>query len=369
MKFKLEIIIKFFGLGLLLLGLNACSSSHSKDKVVEDNAFCLHEDFKESTEIKSLEYDYINEQITLSGKIEYNENDLVAYKSLLDGVVSNVRFELGDYVNKGQVLANIQSVQAHELFVQKKAVASQVLFLENQLKIKRELLQDGLSSILEINEIERELNLQKIELEKISESLKIYKAKGDGSFDIVAPNNGYIVQKSMSVGQTIQNNGDALFSLSNLKEVWVMVNIYASNLKFVRENDSVVVRTIAYPDTYYPGKIDKIYNVFDDDEHVLKARVVLKNEDLKLMPGLMADIIINKKSSSKKGFAIPNKANVFQNNKNYVLIYKDDCDVEIRPITIVTRNEQYSYVQDGLKEGDKIITSNALLLFEQLKNK
>lgn len=367
MKINRKIILGCFGWGLILVGLNSCTSSHSKDKIVEDEEFCLHEDLKKSTEIEALAYDYINEQITLSGKIEYNENDLVAYRSLLDGIVSSVRFELGDYVSKGQVLANIQSVQAHELFVQKKAITSQINFLENQLKIKRELLQDGLSSLLEINEIERELNVQKIELEKVTETLKIYKAKGDGSFDIVAPGNGYIVQKAMSVGQTIQNNGEALFSLSNLKEVWVMVNIYASNLKFVRENDSVVVRTIAYPDTYYPGKIDKIYNVFDDDEHVLKARVVLKNEDLKLMPGLMADIIINKKSSSKKGFAIPNKAKVFQNNKQYVLIYKNDCDIEIRPIQIVAQNELYSYVSEGLKEGEMLVKSNALLLFEQLK--
>ena len=66
----------------------------------------------------------------------------------------------------------------------------------------------------------------------------------------------------MSVGQSItSDNEDALFSISNLKQVWVMVNIYASNLQYVKKGDFVKVRTVAYPDRIYSGKIDKIYNV------------------------------------------------------------------------------------------------------------
>src|SRR5690606_26532302 len=122
---------------------------------------------------------------------------------------------------------------------------------------------------------------------------------------ILAPRNGYIVQKNMSTGQSITNDdADALFSISNLKEVWVMVNIYANNLQFIQKNDVVKVRTVAYPDKVYPGKIDKIYNVFDDNEHVIKARVVLENHDLNLMPGLSADIIIDINISQDSAYAI-----------------------------------------------------------------
>ncbi|WP_311316201.1 MULTISPECIES: efflux RND transporter periplasmic adaptor subunit [Weeksella] len=128
-----------------------------------------------------------------------------------------------------------------------------------------------------------------------------------------------MIQKSISSGQSITSDSDALFSISNLKKVWVMVNIYVSNLKYVKTGDLVKVKTIAYPDQIYTGKIDKIYNVFDDNEHVLKARVVLENQNLNLMPGLRVDIIINKNTSDRNAYAIPNDALIFSTTKTISL--------------------------------------------------
>ena len=145
-----------------------------------------------------------------------------------------------------------------------------------------------------------------------------------------------------------------------------MVNIYASNLRYVHVGDRVHVRTIAYPDKLYPGRIDKIYNVFDDKEHVFKARVILENQDLHLMPGLSADIIIDKKNQLKSAYAIPNKAIVFSNNKQYIVVYKDDCDLECRKVTVIGSNEEYAFIQEKLAANEKVIGSNTLLIFEQL---
>lgn len=145
-----------------------------------------------------------------------------------------------------------------------------------------------------------------------------------------------------------------------------MVNIYASNLKFIKKGDAVKVRTMAYPDRIYTGKIDKIYNVFDDNEHVLKARVVLENQDLNLMPGLSADIIIDKTNVLGNAFAIPNKAKVFENNKEYVVVYKGDCSLETRKITPVASNEEYTFVSEKFAEDEKIIGTNTLIIFEQV---
>ncbi len=123
---------------------------------------------------------------------------------------------------------------------------------------------------------------------------------------------------------------------------------------------------MAYPDRIYAGKIDKIYNVFDDDEHVIKARVVLENQDLNLMPGLSADIIIDKENVTGKAFAVPNKAKIFENNKEYVVVYKDDCTMEIRRITTIGQNEEHTFVKEKFAPNEKIVSSNALMIFEEL---
>lgn len=352
--------------GLLL---TACQTKNETTESVEKSKenYCLTDQLQKTTTIAAVTEQPISEQLALSGKIEYNENDLVAFKSLLQGIIEKVHFELGDYVKQGQVLGVVKSNEIQDLVQQKRYHENQIALYKKQLQSKQELLNDGMASQPEVSEIQYALNAEKIEVDKISASLKMYRSTGNGNFQILAPKNGYIVQKNMSAGQSITtDDSDALFSISNLKEVWVMVNIYANNLKYIQKNDVVKVRTVAYPDKVYPGKIDKIYNVFDDNEHVIKARVVLENQDLNLMPGLSADIIIDKNNTQGSAFAIPNNAKVFSNNKEYVVVYKNNCSMTARQITTVASNEEYTFVAEKFAADEKVVTSNALILFEEI---
>ena len=353
---------------LLVFTFSGCNEPAVSEQQVdpEQEKFCLNEMLKEKTTIVEVEEKPITEQLTLSGKIEYNENDLVAFRSLLEGSVEQVQFELGDYVRKGQVLATIRSAEIQGLYQERRNQENQIQLLNNQIKTKRGMLEDGLFSAPELLQMEHELEHAKIELERIMQSLALYRAVGSNAFQVLAPKGGYIIQKSISVGQNIISDSEPLFAISNLKEVWVMVNIYASNLRYIHVGDQVKVRTIAYPDQVYLGKIDKIYNVFDDDEHVLKARVVLENANLRLMPGLSADIIIDKSNSQGNALAIPNKAVVFHNNQEYIVLYQDDCRLKTQLITKVGSNEEYTFIAEKLKSDEKVVISNALLIYEQL---
>lgn len=351
-----------------ILTLISCNKKEEKPvEVDKKETFCLNEQLKKSTKIETISEQPIHEQLTLTGKVEYNENDLVAYKSLLRGAVNQVNFELGDFVRQGQVLATVKSTEVVELSQQRNYYQNQMELYRKQIQSKKELLKDGMASQPEVSALEYEYKAASFELEKINATLKMYRAIGNGLFQILAPKNGYIVQKKISTGQSIDTDtSDPLFSISNLKQVWVMVNIYASNLKYVKNGDHVQVKTVAFPDRVYTGRIDKIYNVFDDNEHVIKARVILENHDLNLMPGLSADIIIDKENVIGTAFAIPNKAKVFENNKEYVVIYKDDCTMEVRKITPIGSNTTHTFVEEKFMKNEKIITSNALLLVEQL---
>lgn len=353
--------------GSLFLAVMACSEK--KEIKTQDEKFCLNQELKKTTNIQTISEKPIVEEIRLSGKIEYNENDLVAFRSLIEGVVQNVNFELGDYVKKGQVLATVKSLQIQELIQQRKYYQNQIDLLKKQSKSKNELLNDGLISRPEVLETEHEMQSAKIELDKINENLKMFNATGNNNFQILAPKNGYIVQKEISSGQSITSDNSPLFSVSNLNQVWVMVNIYANNLKYIKVGDEVRVTTMAFPDESYVGKIDRINNVFDENEHVLKARVVLSNQNLKLLPGLSADIFITKNNANASAFAIPNKAKIFSNNRQYVVVYKSDCDLSIREISEISSNDQQTYVKEKFEPNEKIVESNALLIFEQLNAK
>lgn len=334
----------------------------------ENTPFCIDSLLKKSITIVDVKEQEIHDQLSLTGKVGYDENDLVAFKSLIQGVVMRVNFEVGDFVKKGKVLAVVKSAEINELAKERRMQQSQVELLKTQIKTKKELLIDGLAAQPELAELQFQLRAAELEVEKISNSLKMYRSIDGEQFQILAPKDGYIVQKNISAGQTISADAETpLFSVSNLNRVWVMINVYANNLKFIHNGDDVKVRTVAYPDRIYQGKIDKVYNVFDDDEHVTKARVVLENVDLNLMPGLSADIIINKKNILGKAYALPKNALVFANNRNYVVLFKGDCDVEVRKVTPISSNEEFVYVEEKFEDKEQVISSNALIVFEEIK--
>ncbi len=360
-------ILSTFGV-LLIFGCQSGQEEKQTAAPIEER-YCLNEALKEKTLIQAVAEENLIEQISLPGKIEYNENDLVVFKSLLSGLVSAVKFEMGDRVVKGQVLAEIKSTEIQSLVQQRKYQKSQLSLLRDQIANKKQLLADGLVAKPELLELEHAYDAARIELDRIDQSLAMFRAAGEGSFQLLAPRTGFVIQKNINVGQSIHAESEALFSISNLSQVWVMVNVFASNLRHIQVGDRVKVKSIAYPDQIYHGKIDKIFNVFDDDEHVMKARVVLDNPKLNLKPGLSADIIIDKQIPGDKAYAIPNKAVLFNNNTNYILLYHDDCHIEAKQVEVVYSNEDFSYIKEKLAEGSKVVSSNALLIFEEINNR
>ena len=66
--------------------------------------------------------------------------------------------------------------------------------------------------------------------------------------------------------------------------------------------------------------------------------------------------------------SVPAKAAIFDNNRDYILIYKDDCTIETREINPIKKNNNWIYFDKGVNEGEMVITKNHLLIHERLKN-
>ena len=86
-----------------------------------------------------------------------------------------------------------------------------------------------------------------------------------------------------------------------------------------------------------------------------------------LRPEMFAKVIVTNKEN-KKAIAIPTKALISLNGKNYVVVYKSNADMRIAEINILKSAGDQTYLVDGVLPGDKIITQNQLLVFQQLLN-
>ncbi|WP_168186909.1 efflux RND transporter periplasmic adaptor subunit [Elizabethkingia sp. JS20170427COW] len=349
---------------LLLLGCKKeeAITTPSKEK------YCLNENNKKIIEIQTVKKRDIAEQIHLTGNIETNPDQENHYVSLASGVVSATFFSLGDYVQKGQVLAEMQSTELTSLRAELQSIQAQINIAKASLKSKEQMYKDFVSSKLELIEAKNNLKILQSEKNKIENNLKLYGAHHKKNvFLIKAPVSGIITAKNITSGTTVSQEGGSLFTISNLSNVWAMANLYATDIASIYPGMEVDLKTLSYPNETFKGKIDLISQVLEEDAKVLKAKISLNNEQYKLKPGMIADIIALKKSSQQK-IAVPTSALVFSQGKNYVLIYKNDCDIQRKAVEIFSKENNTTYISTGLEENDKIITKNPLLIFESISN-
>lgn len=355
----------------LVAGFSACQSEKNINDAAKSNAVpsdCLSEDFTQKLDFLNPTVQNIQQNIQLTGTVEANPDRVAHFESIVSGIVTKTFFSLGDKVHKGQVLAELRSAQLSDWQSQLKSLQAQYKVAEVDYNATLSMFEDGVASQKELVEKQSALDIIKAEQEKIKSNLQLYSASDErGVFQIKAAYSGIIIDKNIAPGMQIGDATEALFTIADLSEVWVMVNVYASNIRHIEEDMPVTIKSLSYPDREFKGKINSIGQILDEDAKVLKAKVVLNNADSKLKPGMLVDVNAQRLRSTQ-ALAIPTEALVFDNNTNYVLVYKDPCNVRIEPIQLVAQNNGTSYFEGDIKETESIVAKNQLLIFEQVKN-
>ncbi|RRN77225.1 efflux RND transporter periplasmic adaptor subunit, partial [Pseudoxanthomonas sp. SGD-10] len=262
----------------------------------------------------------------------------------------------------------LQSTELSSLQAELRSLLSQIEVAKIDLNAKEQMSKDGIASNRDLMEAKNNLSVLEAEKQKVQSNLNLFSASTTKNvFQIKAPTSGIITAKNINSGSTVTNEGEPLFSISNLNNVWAMANIYSTDIGHISSGMEVEIKTISYPDEIFRGRIDVISQVLDENAKVLKARIVLDNEGFKLKPGMIADITALKKSD-KQMIAVPTSCLVFFNGKNHVLVYKNDCNIEAREVTLLSKGDGITYIENGLEENEKIITKNQLLIFEAINN-
>lgn len=334
----------------------------------ESHTLCLPESFVEKLELVTPQVRQVSENLNLTGSVEPNPDRTVHFTSLVEGFITQVFFSLGEPVRQGQILAEIRSPQLADLEAQSRALEAQVRVAQRQLQSVEGLARDGIASQKEVLEAQSALDILLSEQEKNRAILQMFSAsKEKGVFLIKAPMDGYITEKNITPGMAVSSGSGPLFTVADLTDVWVMVNVFASHVTRVQVGTEVRIRTLSYPDQTFKGTVSALSQVLDPEARVVKARVVVPNPGLLLKPGMRVDVTAIRRTETQ-ALCIPNRVMIFDNNQNYVVVYKSPCDQEIRPLEVIQKFNDSAFVASGLNPGDQIVARNQLLLYEKLKN-
>lgn len=353
-------------LSCALIGFSACQH---ETKVIEKKPVCISDSLAKTITIDTAKLVYIKNGLSLSGEVASDDNKVIKIFPSVSGRVVSVKVSLGDRVTQGQVLAIIKSADVTANYSDLASAKSDMAIAKRQMDAAESLYKNGIASERDYTEAKESYNKAVSANRKIEQLIQINGNENtdeNGNYIIKAPISGYIIQRKINEGNFIRpDNSDNLFVVSDLKDVWIWANVFETDISKVKIGYDAQVTTLAYPNEVFKGKIDQISAVLDPDNKVMKVRISLPNPDLKLKPEMFTNVQITHNDDSQ-AVTIPTSAIVFNNSKNFVVIYEDTCRLKVQEIQINKSIDGQSYIISGLKPGDRVISKNQLFLYNSL---
>jgi cobalt-zinc-cadmium efflux system membrane fusion protein len=344
-------IIGFFAMSLLTYSCNKKAKTEAKAEV-----FCMNETLWKVTYLDTAHLSPMVSQIKLSGKVSFDENKLVKVYPFASGIVNEVKVERGDFVQKGQVLAIIRSSEIVDFENDLSAAIANLSSAKKTKETNEDMYQGGLLSQRELIQSENDYKIAQSEYERAKEVLEIYGSTNvKFLYTVKSPITGFVIERNISQNTQFRDDSDDdLFTIADIQQVWVMADVYETDVDKVKLGYSADVKLVAYPGKVFTGKVDKIFHVMDADSKVQHVRIVINNSDFLLRPEMQASIII-KHPDLKKEITVTDDAVIFDKSKYYVLMYNGNCAVSIREVEILDFIDSKVYIKSGLLDGDIIL--------------
>ncbi len=183
--------------------------------------------------------------------------------------------------------------------------------------------------------------------------------KVERTVDLHAELPGYVLQKSAVHGMRVMP-ADILFDIADLSAVWILADVYESDLATVELGMSAEV-TLAYqPGRTWRGEIAFVNPIVEPGTRTVKVRIEVANEDYALKPDMFADVVLRRELGD--ALFVPESAVLKAGERQIVFLDRGDGRLEPREIETGARVEGGYAVLSGIAEGDKVVTSANFLI-------
>ena len=346
--------------------LSACGGQTEAPQETPRELF-LTDSLQNVVSVDTVHIHEVADELTLNGRVTFNQEQVARVFPIFGGTMTEVSAEIGDHVRKGDILAVIRSGEVADYEKQKKEAEQQLVIARRNLQSVQDMFASGMASERDVLQARQELSNAEAEEKRITEIFSIYHLAGKSLYIVKAPVSGFIVEKNINKEMQIRSDqNDEMFVISGLENVWVMADVYESDISKVHENAPVRITTLAYPGKEFTGKIDKVYNMLNDESKTMNVRVKLTNENYLLKPGMFTNVSVISRSSDKQLPRIDSHALVFENGKNFVVTVDADGKLAVKEVEVYRQLSKECYLSSGVQEGDRILNKNVLLVYNAL---
>ena len=328
---------------LALIMAASCGNSSSKGPQQAANAV---EDVAPTVSVEQVSVREVPQLSTYTSTVQaYVKNNIAPQMA---GRITKINVEIGDFVTKGQVLAEMD----------KTSLLQAQLQLQNQeveLQRLKALYEAGGISKSDYEAVELACNVAKSQVANLEENTILR-----------SPVNGVVTARNYDAGDMYAMSAP-IYTVEQIKPVKLLVGISESEYTKVKKGDPVEITADALPGKTFYGKIGKIYPTIDPATRTFTSEVVVDNNYNTLRPGMFARVTVD--FGSNNNVVIPDVAVIKQqgSGERFVYVLNEDGTVTYQKIVLGRRMGTEYEVLEGLSDGANIVTGGMIRLKDGIK--
>lgn len=312
--------------------------------------------------------------VQTTGTVAFNGDRSTQVLAPVSGPITRIIVKAGSVVQRGAALATVTSPdfaaataayrKAQAAYLNAKRIADlDAQLFRNDAIARRELEQaqtDAAGAAADRDAAIEQMRALGVDEGSIA-ALRENRAGAPTQAVIRAPISGTVVEKLVNPGQLIQAGSTPCFTIADLSTVWVMANVFESDMASVAAGQTASITTGALP-TPITGQVAYVSALVDPASKAAAVRILAPNPRGVLKRDMLVNVAI-RASEGRNGVLIPVSA-VMRDDQNLPFLYlaRPDDHFARRQITIGSRiGDQYEVVA-GLAAGDRIVVDGALFL-------
>lgn len=316
----------------------------------------------------------IRRTIETTGVVDFDNDQATSVLAPFSGPVSRVLVSPGDRVKEGDPLAVVDSPDfAAAISAYRKALAT-ARTARRLADLEKDLVQHHGVAQREQEQVETDATNAEADREAALQSLQSLKVRPQIIQDIQqgrptarlqatirSPIAGTVAEKLISPGQLLQAGTTPCFTVANLARVWVMAQIFGSDLAAVSPGDRAEVTT-SMGSNRFSGTVDNISALVDPNTRSVVARVVVENPGDLLKKQMYVHVLIQSRQEST-GALVPVAA-ILRDDENlpFVYVVQPDGSYARQHVTLGYRAGDQFDIGTNLRAGDRIVVEGGIFV-------
>lgn len=302
------------------------------------------------------------------GELKVDERRYAEVAPAIAGIAVRVLAAVGDRVEKGQTLAELESVELGRAGAERLAAAARLGAARQSLDRRRALARERIVPKRQVEEAESEVSVAAAALRGAETALRALGAdskedrkQAPNGFALRAAVAGEVLERGIVLGRMIPA-GEVVYRIADLETVWLVVQAFERDAVRVSPGTTARVSLAALPGRAFLGTVSLVGRQVNVESRTVPVRIEVENPDGLLWPGMSATALVPLGEAEAQVTTVPSAALQRVGEDWVAFVPRSESAFEVRVVGRGRDLGEQVEVLSGLTPGEEVVVSGSFLL-------